>query len=110
MIRLLFVIVGCLEIGIEPCWKRLCEGQWYSWKSLFEKPLEALFKENRWSFNLRHSGVLCIDPEPSLLLGCYYRWLQTTCVSRIVKILIGYRDFPLVPLPVSSSLSLSLFR
>jgi uncharacterized membrane protein len=73
MARLFFVIVGCLEIGIERCWKRLCEGQWYSWKSLFEMPLEALFKENSWSFDLRHSGLFCIDPEPSHFLGCYYR-------------------------------------
>ena len=108
MSRLFFVIVGYLEIGIERCWKRLCEGQWYSWKSLFEKPLEALFKENSWSFDLRHSGLLCIDPVPSLFLECYY--LQTKCVSRSVKILIDYRDFPLAPLPVSSSLSLSPSR
>ena len=82
MARLFFAIVGCLEIRIERRWKRLCEGQWYSWKSLFEKPLEALFKENRWSFGLRHSGLLCIDPVPSLFLGFYYRWLKIKCVSR----------------------------
>jgi hypothetical protein len=110
MTRLFFVIVGCLEIGIERCWKRLCEGQWYSWKSLFEKPLEALYKENSRFFDLRHSDLLCIDPVPSLFLGCYYRWLQTKCVSRSVKILINYRDFPLAPLPVSSGLSLSPSR
>jgi len=72
MTRLFFVIVGCLEIGIERCSKRLCEGQWYSWKS-FEMPLEVLFKENSWSFDLRHSGLFRIDPEPSLFLGCYNR-------------------------------------
>ena len=108
MSRLFFVIVGCLEIGIERCSKRLCEGQWYSWKSLFEKPLEAVFKENSWSFDLRHSGLLSIDSVPSLFLGCYYRWWQNQCVSRSVKIFIDYRDFPLVPLPVSSGLSLSI--
>jgi hypothetical protein len=100
MSRLFFVIVGCLGIGIERCWKRLFEDQWYSWKSLFVKPLDALFKENSWSFDLRHSGLLCIDPVPSLFLGFYYRWWQTKCVSRRVKIFIDYRDFPLVPLPV----------
>ena len=110
MSKLFFVIVGCLEFGIERCSKKLCEGQWYSWKSLFEKPLEALFKENKRSFDLRHSGLLYIDPVPSLFLGCYYRWLQTTCVSRSVKILIDYRGFPLAPLPVSSGLSLSPSR
>ena len=73
MARLFFVIVGCLEIGIERCWKRLCEGQGYSWESLIEMPLGALFKENSWSFDLGHSGLFRIDPEPSLLLGCYYR-------------------------------------
>jgi len=108
MSRLIFVIVGYLEIGIERCWKRLFEGQWYSWKSLFEKPLEAVFKENSWSFDLRHSGLLSIDSVPSLFLGCDYRCWQTQCVSRSVKIFIDCRDFPLVPLPVSSGLSLPL--
>jgi hypothetical protein len=110
MTRLFFVIAGCLEIGIERCWKRLCQGQWYSWKSLLEKPLEALFKENSWSFDLKHSGLLCIDSGPSLFLGCYYWLLQTKCVSRSGKILIDYRNFPLVPLPVFSGLSLSPSR
>ena len=108
MSRLSFVIVGCLEIGIERSWKRLCDGQWYSWKSLFEKPLEVLFKENNWSFDLRHSSVLCIDPLPSLFLECNDRWWQTQCISRSVKNFIDFRDFRLVPLPVSSGLSLSL--
>jgi hypothetical protein len=108
MSRLFFFIVGCLKIGIERSWKRLCEGQWYSWKSLFEKPLEALFNETSWSFDLRHSGFLCIDPVLSLFLGCYYRWWRTKCISRSDKIFIDFRDFQLVPLPVSSGLSLSL--
>jgi hypothetical protein len=108
MPRLFFVIVGCLEIRIERRWKRLCEGQWYFWKSLLERPLEPLFKENRWSFDLRHSGLLYIDLVLCLFLGCYYRWFQTTCDSRSAKVLIDHRDFPLVPLPVSSSLALSL--
>ncbi len=37
MTRLFFVIAGCLEIGIERCWKRLCQGQWYSWKIIVGK-------------------------------------------------------------------------
>jgi len=110
MARLFFVIVGCLEIRIERRWKRLCEGQWYSWKSLLERPPEPLFKENRWSFDLKHSGLLSIDLVPSLFLGCYYQWFQATCDSRSAKALIDNRDFPLAPLPVSSGLPLYLSR
>lgn len=108
MNRLWFVIVGCLGIGIERCWKRLCEGQGYSWTSWFLQPREALSKENSWSFDLKHSVGWCvIEPVPSLFSGHHQRWLQAECLSKSFKTLMNFQVFPLVPLPVFSSRSLS---
>ena len=107
MTRLWFVIVGYLGIGIERCWKRLCEGQGYSWTSWFLRPLEALSKENSWSFDLKHLVGWCvIDPVPSLFCVHHQWWLQAECLSKSVKTLMNFQAFPLVPLPVSSSRSL----
>ena len=58
MLRFFLVMMGCMEIGIERCWKQLCGGQWSSWKSLFEQPQEALFKENSWMFHLRYLSFI----------------------------------------------------
>jgi len=103
-----FVIAGCLGIGIERCWKRPCEGQWYSWKSRFVKPIEALFKENSQSFDLKHSVFWCvIDPGPSVLLEHQNWWLQAEPVSGSRRSLFDCRDFSHVHLPVPASRSLA---
>ena len=79
---LLLVMMGCMEIGIERCWKQLYGGQWYSWKSLFEQPQEAQFKGNSWTFDVRCLGFLWIDPETPLFLGSYKRYIfQETTTS-----------------------------
>ena len=106
-----FVIAGCLEIGIERCWKRLCEGLWYSWKSRFVKPIEALFKEKREFFDLKHSVFWCvIDPGPSVFLEHQNRWLQAEPVSGNLRALFYCRNFPLVYLPVPTRCSLAFSR
>ncbi len=110
MPSLLLVMMGSMKIGIERCWKQVCGGQWYSWKSLFEKPQEALFKGNYWEFDLKPSGHLCRKPEAPLFLGCDKQWVHTTCFSRNDNILMNSRDLPFVPLPVLSGLSLSPSR
>ncbi len=110
MIRLLFVMMGCMKIGIERCWKQVCGGQWSSWKSLFEQPQEALFKENSWIFNLRCSGMLYRNSEAPLFLGWDKRWLHTTWFSRNYSILMNSQDLRFVSLPVFSDLSLSAPR
>ena len=106
-----FVRAGWLEIGIERCWKRLCEGQWYSWKSRFVKPIEALFKENSQSFDLKYSVFWCeIDPGPSVFLEHQNWWLQAEPVSGSLRSLFDCRDFPLVYLPVPTRHSLAFFK
>ncbi len=107
MLRLILVIMGCMEIGIERCWKQLCGGQWSSWKSLFEQPQKALFKENSWIVTLRCFGLLAENP---LFLGYDKRWIQATCFSRNDNFLMNSQDLRVVPLPVFSSLSRSASR
>ncbi len=100
MLRLFLVMMGCMEIGIERCWKQVCGGQWSSWKSLFEQPQESLFKENSWIVNLRCFGLLVRNPEKTLFLECDKRWIQATCFSRNDIFLMNSRDLRVVPLPV----------
>ncbi len=105
-----FVIAGYLGIGIERCWKRLCKGHWYSWKSRFVKPIEALFKENSQSFDLKHSVFGCvIDPGSSVFLEYENWWLQAEPVSGSLRSLLDCRDFPFVHLPVPTRRSLAFF-
>lgn len=106
-----FVIAGCLRIGIERCWKRLCEGQWYSWKSRFVKPFLALFKENSQSFDLKHSVFWCvIDPGPSVFLGHPNWWLQAESVSGSRRSLFDCRGVSPVHLPVPPGRSLAFSK
>ena len=63
------VIAGCLGIGIERCWKRLFEDQWYFLKSWFVKPVAVLFKENSWSFDLKHLSLLGVIDHPGPFLS-----------------------------------------
>ena len=73
----LLVIVGCMGMALERCWKRLCVSQWYSWKSNFVESLEALFKENSWSLNLKHAIHWCVvKPGPYLVLEQQHAWVQ----------------------------------
>ncbi len=76
------VIVGCMGMALERCWKRLCASEWYFWKSNFVKSLEALFKENSWSFDLKHAMYWClVKPGPFLVLERQHVWVQSERVA-----------------------------
>lgn len=106
------VIAGCLGIGIERCWKRLFEGQWYFLKSWSVKPVAVLFKENSWSFDLKHLSLLgVIDHSgPFVFFECQNWWLQAEPVSEDLGFFWYCRDFTCVHLPVPTCSSLAFSK
>jgi hypothetical protein len=80
------VIVGCIGMALDRCWERLCTSRWYSWKSNFVKSLEALFKENSWSVDLKHA-MYWLKPGPLLVLERQHVYVQSERVAEQYKAL-----------------------
>ncbi len=103
------VIAGCLGIKIERWWKRLFEDQWYFMESRFVNPVEALFKNNSRSFDLKHSALWCVRARcgPSTFFERQNWWWQAEPVSESPGPLSYCRDFPCVHLPLLTCSSLA---
>ncbi len=105
----ILVIAGCLGIDIERCWKRLLEGQWYFLKSSLVRSVEALFKGNSRSFDLKHSALWCVIDHhgPSAFFERQNWWWQDEPVSGRLGPLSYSRAFPRVHLSVPTRSSLA---